>query len=69
MLGSPLLYLKGMRAIMFQLSGFYYKPRNQPSVLALPRLIRETRCLDRMGGSVWGFEHRRCSLGFRGLGV
>ena len=24
MLGSPLLYLKGMRAIMFQLSGFYY---------------------------------------------
>ena len=25
MLGSPILYLKGMRAIMFQLSGFYYK--------------------------------------------
>ena len=24
MLGSPILYLKGMRAIMFQLSGFYY---------------------------------------------
>ena len=23
MLGSPILYLKGMRAIMFQLSGFY----------------------------------------------
>ena len=24
MLGSPILYLKGMRAIMFQLSGFDY---------------------------------------------
>ena len=25
MLGSLILYLKGMRAIMFQLSGFYYR--------------------------------------------
>ena len=25
MLGSPILYLKGMRAIMFQLSGFFYR--------------------------------------------
>ena len=24
MLGAPILYLKGMRTIMFQLSGFYY---------------------------------------------
>ena len=24
MLGSPILYLKGMRIVMFQLSGFYY---------------------------------------------
>ena len=24
-LGSPILYLKGMRILMFQLSGFYYK--------------------------------------------
>ena len=23
MLGSPILYLKGMRIVMFQLSGFY----------------------------------------------
>ena len=23
-LGSPILYLKGMRVLMFQLSGFYY---------------------------------------------
>ena len=27
MLGSPILYLKGMRTIMFQLSGFYCKPQ------------------------------------------
>ena len=25
MLGSPILYLKGMRILMFQLSGIYYK--------------------------------------------
>ena len=28
MLGSPILYLKGMRVLMFQLSGFYYKPKD-----------------------------------------
>ena len=27
MLGSPILYLKGTRIVMFQLSGFYYKAR------------------------------------------
>ena len=26
-LGSPILYLKGIRILMFQLSGFYYKLR------------------------------------------
>ena len=26
MLGSPILYLKGMRILMFQLSGFFYSP-------------------------------------------
>ena len=25
MLGSPILYLKGIRILMFQLSGFYYR--------------------------------------------
>ena len=25
MLGSPILYLKAMRILMFQLSGFYYR--------------------------------------------
>ena len=30
MLGSLIIYLKGMRAMMFQLSGFYYKtPENR----------------------------------------
>ena len=26
MLGSPILYIKGMRILMFQLSGFHYNP-------------------------------------------
>ena len=29
MLGSPILYLKGMRILMFQLSGIYYKGLSQ----------------------------------------
>ena len=33
MLGSLILYLKGMRIMMFQLSGFYYTP--QPPETAL----------------------------------
>ena len=33
MLGSLILYLKGMRRMMFQLSGFYYKS-SELSVLA-----------------------------------
>ena len=36
MLGSLMLDLKGMRTIMFQLSGFYYKGlRNATAVLKL----------------------------------
>ena len=35
MLGSLILYLKGMRTIMFQLSGFYCKP-----LAAHPRGLR-----------------------------
>ena len=27
MLGSLIVYLKGMRIMMFQLSGYYYKPQ------------------------------------------
>ena len=29
MLGSPILYFKGMRISMFQLSGFYYKHKGE----------------------------------------
>ena len=29
MLGSPILYFKGMRILMFQLSGFYYKHKGE----------------------------------------
>ena len=35
-LGSPILYLKGMRLMMFQLSGYYYKwtvDSSQPAML------------------------------------
>ena len=31
MLGFPILYLKGMRIMMFQLSGFYYTPHRVDS--------------------------------------
>ena len=32
MLGSPLLFFKGMRLLMFQLSGFYYTLEQTPTV-------------------------------------
>ena len=34
MLGSPILYLKGMRILMFQLSGFYYRTTQQQASIA-----------------------------------
>ena len=36
-LGSLILYLKGMRIMMFQLSGYYYKPLD-PKTLTIPDL-------------------------------
>ena len=30
-LGSLIIYFKGMRRMMFQFSGFYYIPRYQPN--------------------------------------
>ena len=36
MLGSPVLYLMGMRITMFQLSGFYYRDPQSPSYLSKP---------------------------------
>ena len=47
MLGSPILYLKAMRILMFQLSGFYCRfrlwvhglgPRAHARVLSLPTI-------------------------------
>ena len=35
MLGSLILYLKGMRIMMFQLSGFYCISKGSPTFLAL----------------------------------
>ena len=45
MLGSPILYLKGMRTLMFQLSGFYYNPPSNP-------LLRRGRGLSK-GSKKW----------------
>ena len=44
-LGSLILYLKGMRIMMFQLSGFYYKYQHSPSKVygsktTYPRVLR-----------------------------
>ena len=38
LLGSPILYLKGMRILMFQLSGIYYKVKQL--ALAFTRFLR-----------------------------
>ena len=34
-LGSPILYLKGMRILMFQLSGFYYRYLSRAKVYTI----------------------------------
>ena len=39
MLGSLILYLKGMRIVMFQLSGFYYRS----SIRRIPRVFLTLR--------------------------
>ena len=52
MLGSPIVYLKGMRILMFQLSGFYYtetpKSRDAASVEAFARELANDP------GMAWG---------------
>ena len=73
MLGSPILYLKGMRILMFQLSGFYYKKRRMPQLLAestqrwgrhmsagRPETAHPSVALWGLGFKVWG-------LGFSAL--
>ena len=61
MLGSPILYLKGMRAIMFQLSGFYY--RSLQGTLEAPISKNEESLL--LG--VWGLGFAVSGLGCRAL--
>ena len=51
MLGSPILYLKAMRILMFQLSGFYCMKRLLSSYGALGLLT--------MSGSVFRFFRSR----------
>ena len=46
MLGFPILYLKGMRIMMFQLSGFYFKYQVNPMsklLMALKALRADLR--------------------------
>ena len=38
MLGSPILYLKGMRILMFQLSGFYCIPKSVKCIHSATKL-------------------------------
>ena len=42
MLGSPILYLKGMRIMMFQLSGFYCKDSFPAEAGRLPNALRQS---------------------------
>ena len=42
MLGSLILYLKGMRIMMFQLSGFYYRSYMLLRPLLVERDVRDT---------------------------
>ena len=43
MLGSLILYLRGMRIMMFQLSGFDYKSRNPEPKTQTPKTPNPTR--------------------------
>ena len=47
MLGSPILWLKGMRILMFQLSGFYY--RVYRIGILQDRLLREMSLNPKLG--------------------
>ena len=58
-LGSPILYLKGMRIMMFQLSGFYCRVLGFPSRVAFTGSIRV-----HYGFRSWGFWFKVLGLGF-----
>ena len=40
MLGSPIFYLKGMRIMMFQLSGYYYMVR---ALLLMDKILHDPK--------------------------
>ena len=77
MLGSLILYLKGMRIMMFQLSGFYYiypKPQlREVSLLASTSSPKPCRAqaFGVLGDfRIWGFRVWGLGLyGFKGFGV
>ena len=66
MLGFPILHLKGMRILMFQLSGFYYiLPKPKPEIKAF--INRGRRLAEGHLGrtrACW-----RCSIGIRAFRV
>ena len=51
MLGSPILYLKGMRILMFQLSGFYCIGFRGLGFRGLGFTLRGS-----FGGSIWALQ-------------
>ena len=75
--GSPILYLKAMRILMFQLSGFYCNSLDleRPSFSKGPchKLVFATLKSRPLRFRVWGVETIWVTvvsgLGFRGLGV
>ena len=57
MLGSIILYLKGMRIMMFQLSGFCYKSYGLTNTLeAIPGAIRESPVQNHPKPSTFNFR-------------
>ena len=68
MLGSPILYLKGMRLMMFQLSGFYCRGMMSLGSFGF-RALGSRRSRVRISGlGVWGSRKLRFrSLRFTGL--
>ena len=63
MLGSLILYLKGMRIMMFQLSGFYYK--GSPILSSPPSRNAPKRILASLEGRLQGLGFWDRRSGFR----
>ena len=63
-LGSPILCLKGMRIMMFQLSGFYYRKTH----FGRKPLVTTALALATLVGRVGGFDSRFWLICGVGLG-